>query len=87
VFLGLFSCGGYVWHEQLAFWVLATFAGAILAWPPHRVPRLLSRLLLAAMLPLLFLLARALAAPFYLGFISASEYFSGVIWALQHGPC
>jgi hypothetical protein len=31
VFLGLFCCGGYLWHRQLAFSVLATFAVAILA--------------------------------------------------------
>lgn len=87
VYLGLFSCGGYIWQKQLAFWALATFAAAIVACPPYWNPRFVYRLLLAAMLPLLFFLAQALAAPFYLGFASASEYFAGVIRALQYGPC
>jgi hypothetical protein len=68
VFFGLFGCGGYVWHKQLALWALATFAVAILACPPYWTPRFLYRLLLAAMLPLLFYFARVLAATFNLGF-------------------
>ncbi|MEG4208359.1 hypothetical protein QUA20_31330 [Microcoleus sp. Pol7_A1] len=87
VFLGLVWCGGYVWHEQLAFWTLAAFAAAILTLPPYWTPRIRYRILLAALLPVLFLLSQALASPFYLGFGTASEYFAGVVHALRYGPC
>jgi hypothetical protein len=85
VWLGLFSCGGYRWHKDLAEYSLVAFCLAIAVFAARaKAP---SRLLPAVGLVPAFLLSRSVAAPFYLGFSSLGEYAEHVSYVLRHGPC
>ena len=86
-FLGLFSCGGVAWHKTAIHSVLVAVAIAIVVGWRKAPPGLVVRIPLATALAGTFLLARALANPFYLGFESVPEYVDAVLVALRHGPC
>ena len=87
VFRGLFSCGAYVWEGTLVHGTLATFAVAFLCAWPSSGPGAFARLPMAAGVPVVFLVARALANPFYPGFDSLTEYVEAVAVAWRYGSC
>src|SRR4051812_8866702 len=67
IFFGLFSCGGYLWHEQLFGSVFATALLGTLVLPPSALERWPFRggFVISALTT--FIVARAVASAFYPG--------------------
>jgi hypothetical protein len=89
VFLGLFSCGGYVWHKQAiaAAIVLLTLA-ALLARFATRGFALWRSGAFVAIVVGGFFVSEATAAPFYPAPPeSLSEFWQSFVRTLQYGPC
>jgi hypothetical protein len=85
VFFGLFSCGGYVWHWTAFRWllgvscILALAAPSTLSWPRRAG-------LIALVIPV-YLIAEALAAPFYPDTPSSvGEFLHRFVQTLETGP-
>ena len=87
LWLGLASCGGYVWHHQLMQWTLVALSLALLLCPPRQAASLSRRALVALAVVGAFFLVRAFAAPFYPAFPGFGDYFRQVGLALFTGPC
>jgi len=66
IFLGLFSCGGYVWHQQLFAALFATSLLGSLLLPPDALKRWPRRAVVVATLAA-FVVIRAVASAFYPG--------------------
>jgi len=87
VWSGLFSCGGYVWHQQLMHWTLGALVAALLLYPPREAASLSRRLAIALAVLGTFFVVQALAAPFYPSFPGIGDSFRQAGLALATGPC
>jgi hypothetical protein len=89
VFLGLFSCGGYVWHKQaiVAAIVLLTLA-ALCVRVSMRGCALWRSVGFVALVVGCFFVSQATAAPFYPNApASLSEFWQSFVRTLEYGPC
>lgn len=87
-FLGLFSCGVYVWQEQAAVGIVAILTVASLARSEWSGRGWMFNTAYGLSILAAFFVTQALTAPFYPhGPESASEYFQGVLRSLSNGPC
>ena len=88
IYFGLFSCGGYAWHQQVFFAALAVCTFVALVVPLSRARPYLTRLGLVIGVGCGFVLSQAVAAPFYPAAPESwSAYFGAFARALVHGPC
>ena len=88
VFFGLFSCGGYVWHQQL---FAALFIGILLVLlfvPSAVLNKAWKRIALVVIATGLFFLIRSVASTFYPATPESwSGFFASFVRGLQYGPC
>ncbi|XHS80456.1 hypothetical protein ACFJGW_10900 [Burkholderiaceae bacterium UC74_6] len=88
IYFGLFSCGGYAWHETAFAWTLLAGTVAWLALPRIRQQPMRLRILVVLLLPLAFGTAQAAAAPFYPASPdSLGAFVRSFVRAIQYGPC
>ena len=87
IWRGVASCGGYVWHGQAMFAVLAASALSVVLFVPSQRTPFQSRALLTVAVIGTFFVVRALSAPFYPAFPGFGDYFRQVGMALSAGPC
>src|SRR6218665_3381157 len=64
-YFGAFSCGGYEWHQEALAGVLLAVTAVSVLVPFHRQRPALSRLPALLGVPVMFIIAQAVAAPFY----------------------
>jgi hypothetical protein len=86
-FVGLFSCGGYVWQHSL---VISTISvAAIVAGTSSVVVSRswITTVLLLAGVFAIYRISIAVAWPYYVGPASIGEYVTEFWQALQFGPC
>jgi len=67
IFLGFFSCGGYVWHQQLFAALFAVSLLGSLLLPPDALNRWPRRAVFVVVTLAAFLVIRAVASAFYPG--------------------
>jgi hypothetical protein len=88
VFFGLFSCGGYMWHQQLFLTVFLLFLLAFLVFPPAAFKHIFSKGLILILLIGSFFVVRAGASTFYPSAPeSMQEFIEGFILGVKYGPC
>ena len=88
LFFGLFSCGGYVWHEQLFAVLFISGLLFVLFSPPRVIGKLWKRAFFVVSSSALFLFVRAAASAFYpTAPESWAELVSSFARGLQYGPC
>jgi hypothetical protein len=89
VFLGLFSCGGYVWHAQAIVAAIGSLTlAAIVARFWTRGFALWRGTGFIVLVVASFVFSEATAAPFYPATpASVSEFWQSFIRTLQYGPC
>jgi hypothetical protein len=89
VFLGLFSCGGFVWHRQaiIATLVVLTVAALVTRFSTRGFGLWRSAGFIILVVTCFFL-SQATAAPFYPAApASLSEFWQSFVRTLQYGPC
>jgi len=88
LFFGLFSCGGYVWHQQLFAALFIGILLVVLFVPSMVLNKAWKRILLVVIAPILFLVVRSASSTFYpTAPESWSEFLASFIRGLQYGPC
>jgi hypothetical protein len=88
VFFGLFSCGGYHWHEQLFWLVFAVGALGTIVTPPQALRAWPRRAGVVALAVIAFVTIRAVASAFYPATPGSWRQFAqAVLSGLLYGPC
>jgi cytochrome bd-type quinol oxidase subunit 2 len=88
IFLGLFSCGGYVWHRQLIYLLLSVSVVLVLFVPTDWLKTRTRRVLFVVAIACLFAVVQSVASTFYPASPkSASEFTMNFLRALWYGPC
>ncbi len=86
VYFGLFSCGGYAWHWYALLGIAALLSAWAVAAPVKKT--VWGRLWPLALAPVAFVLAEAVAAPFYPAApTSLDQYGAQFALTLQRGAC
>jgi hypothetical protein len=86
-YVGLFSCGGYAWHQWLiVLTISALMIGAGLASAAIRRTWVITAILFAVVLAT-YRIFIAVAWPFYLGPTSVRDFVAEFSHALIFGPC
>jgi hypothetical protein len=86
-YVGLFSCGGYIWHEWAILFLMAVLTIGAIGLSAAR-KRIMSRALVLSLAVILtYRLFIAVAWPFYLGPTSMRDYVSEFCHAFLFGPC
>src|SRR5471030_2234250 len=75
-YVGLFSCGGYIWHEWVVLFLMAALTIGAIGWSAARTRILTRALVLSLAVILTYRLFIAVAWPFYLWPTSAQDYLS-----------
>jgi hypothetical protein len=86
-YIGLFSCGGYVWHEWMVLLGMAALTIVAIALSAPGTRFWATALVLSLGVILTYRVSIAIAWPFYLGPTSVHDYFSEFSHALFFGPC
>jgi hypothetical protein len=86
-YLGLFSCGGYVWHERMVLLGMAVPTIAAIALSASGTRFWVRALVLSLGVVLTYRVSIAIAWPFYVGPTSVHDYVSEFSRALFFGPC
>jgi sorbitol-specific phosphotransferase system component IIC len=85
-YIGLFSCGGYVWRERVILVAIAVFTiAAIILAARTRIWR--TALIFSLGVILTYRVFIGIAWPFYLGPTSVGDYLSEFSHAFLFGPC
>jgi len=88
IFLGLFSCGGYIWHRQVIYLLIALFVVLCMLKPPLALQASYKRGLIPIFSLVLFLLVRASASAFYPSAPDSIVSFFKSFWVgIVYGPC
>jgi hypothetical protein len=88
VFFGLFSCGGYLWHQWVFLAILSAVVIIALLVPWRRKRPVLSRLTLLIVVIGANGAALGLSAPFYPAPpISIKDYGHRILLTLEYGAC
>jgi hypothetical protein len=88
LYFGLFPCGGYAWHKEAFEWTLGIVTVVAVVWPLRRRWPVLSRIGILLGVPVVFIMVRAAAAPFYPSAPESWEAFFRVFLStLERGPC
>lgn len=88
IWFGLFSCGGYVSHEEYFRISLGTCLGSSVVFPPQPLTKFSVRSLFAAGAIATFILVRAGASAFYPGAPSGfAEFVDLFRVGVLYGPC
>lgn len=88
LFLGLFSCGGYVSHKQVVNLLLAGSVVAALVYPLTLRHPALARLAAIGAIGASFVITTAAAASFYPAAPADwTDFLDGFMRALTNGPC
>ena len=87
-FLGLFSCGGYVWHRQAIYSVIVGAVVLCTLKPAGLFAGKFRRLLIPVFAAILFVAVRGAASAFYPAYPDSLTSFLKLMWAgIIHGPC
>ena len=87
-FLGLFSCGGYLWHRQLFDFLILAGVVISLVMPPRWMRNLPRKVGFVATVLILFVVVQALASSFYPSApADARALWHGFLAGLNTGPC
>lgn len=88
IFFGFFSCGGYVWHSQLFYLVVAVLILATFIYPASYISKLYKKLIFLIFVAAIYFVFESSASAFH---PAAPESFSEFIqsfWqGLEYGPC
>lgn len=88
VFFGLYSCGGYVWHQQI---FTITFGGSVclsVLLPSVVLRKFFTRITFSVVVVLLFLIVQAVAATFYPAPPGSwAKFSSSFLSHMEFGPC
>ena len=88
LYLGLASCGAYLWHQQALYGINVAMYLAALASPGTLLPSRKHKFVFAISLPVVAVVLSAAAAPFYPSHPqSMTEYLATFLSALQFGAC
>jgi len=88
IFLGVFSCGSYIWHRQVIYLLIALFVVLCMLKPPLALQTGYKRGLIPIFSLVLFLLVRALASAFYPSAPGSIASFLKSFWVgIVYGPC
>ena len=88
IFLGLFSCGGYIWHRQVIYLLIALFVVFCMIKPPLALQVGYRRCLIPIFSLVLFILVRASASAFYPSAPDSIASFFKFFWVgIVYGPC
>ena len=88
LYLGLASCGAYLWHQQALYGLNVAMYLAALASPGTLLPSRKHKFVFALSLPVVAVILSAAAAPFYPSQpLSMAEYLATVLSALRFGAC
>ena len=88
IFLGLFSCGGTIWHRQLIYFLLSATVALALFVPPNWLATRGRRVLFAVAMGSLFILVRSVSSTFYPASPnSVGEFATSFIRALWSSLC
>ena len=87
-FLGLFSCGGYIWHRQVIYSLIMILVALCMFRPIQVLRGKWQRGLIPIASLVLFLSVRASASAFYPAAPESVVSFIQSFWVgLVHGPC
>ena len=88
IFLGLFSCGGYIWHRQVIYSLILVLLALCMFKPIQSLRGKWQRGLIPIASLILFLFIRASASAFYPAAPDSIASFLQSFWVgLVHGPC
>jgi hypothetical protein len=87
VYLGLYSCGGVMWHRDLIVGLGRVLGVAVCAWPPDFWRPWRRRLLLPPAMFLVFSLAQGAAFTFYAPPPTWSQGLHEFVVNAWDGPC
>ena len=86
-YIGLFSCGGYVWHELVVLVAIAALTAAAIIFAAARTRIWRTTLIFSLGVILTYRVFIGVAWPFYLGPASPGDYLSEFSHAFLFGPC
>ena len=87
-FLGIFSCGGYIWLKQVIYSLIMVFVALCMFKPIQAFKGNWQRGLIPIAALVLFLSVRASASAFYPAAPDSTASFIQSFWVgLVHGPC
>jgi len=87
-FLGLFPCGGYLWHTQAIVGLLIALAGLTMVFPPEGLNGWKRKGTFLLAVAAGFILIRASSSSFYPHAPeSIGEFFRQAWLGLVYGPC
>jgi len=87
-FLGIFSCGGFIWHRLLIYSLIVVLVVLCMFNPLQVLRGNLQRILIPVASIVLFLSVRASASAFYPSVPDSIVSFIESFWmAIIHGPC
>lgn len=87
-FLGLFSCGGYIWHKQVIYSLIGVLVILCMFKPVQVFRGKWQRGLIPITSLVLFLSVRASASTFYPSAPDSIVYFAQSFWVgFIYGPC
>jgi NADH:ubiquinone oxidoreductase subunit H len=88
MFFGLFSCGGYAWHSQLFYLVVALLLLATFINPASYISKLHTKFIFLIFVAVIYFVFEASASVFYPAPPeSLSEFFQSFWQGLEYGPC
>ena len=88
IFIGLFSCGGYVWHRQAIYVSIAIAVVLCVVKPVPELKGVVGRVTIPIVSIILFVIVSSLASSFYPSSPGSVGDFFQVLWrGIVYGPC